>query len=244
MDVAIIGASSGIGRAVANIFAENKHNVICSSRDENELDSLVSDLRIRYDIKAYAVAVDLTNNLSIKKFIKRSYELFKTIDCCIVTAAVVDSVDKPYYDEEELINTTNANYTGIALTLNEISRRMAGGDSGVTMCLSSVAGDRGRQSNFIYGASKSALITYLQGLRMKMYKHNVHVITVLPGYIDTIMAYGRIRNSLAVSPQYAARKIYKLVKSKRNIVYIPPVWWLVMKIIKFIPESIFKRLSL
>jgi short-subunit dehydrogenase len=244
MDVAIIGASSGIGRAVANIFAENKHNVICSSRDENELDSLVSDLRIRYDIKAYAVAVDLTNNLSIKKFIKRSYELFKTIDCCIVTAAVVDSVDKPYYDEEELINTTNANYTGIALTLNEISRRMAGGNSGVIMCLSSVAGDRGRQSNFIYGASKSALITYLQGLRMKMYKHNVHVITVLPGYIDTIMAYGRIRNSLAVSPQYAARKIYKLVKSKRNIVYIPPVWWLVMKIIKLVPESIFKRLSL
>ena len=244
MDVAIIGASSGIGRAVANIFAENKHNVICSSRDENELDSLVSDLRIRYDIKAYAVAVDLTNNLSIKKFIKRSYELFKTIDCCIVTAAVVDSVDKPYYDEEELINTTNANYTGIALTLNEISRRMAGGDSGVTMCLSSVAGDRGRQSNFIYGASKSALITYLQGLRMKMFKHNVHVITILPGYIDTIMAYGRIRNSLAVSPQYAARKIYKLVKSKRNIVYILPVWWLIMKIIKLVPESIFKRLSL
>ena len=244
MDVAIIGASSGIGRAVANIFAENKHNVICSSRDENELDSLVSDLRIRYDIKAYAVAVDLTNNLSIKKFIKRSYELFKTIDCCIVTAAVVDSVDKPYYDEEELINTTNANYTGIALTLNEISRRMAGGNSGVIMCLSSVAGDRGRQSNFIYGASKSALITYLQGLRMKMYKHNVHVITVLPRYIDTIMAYGRIRNSLAVSPQYAARKIYKLVKSKRNIVYILPVWWLIMKIIKLVPESIFKRLSL
>ena len=244
MDVAIIGASSGIGRAVANIFAENKHNVICSSRDENELDSLVSDLRIRYDIKAYAVAVDLTNNLSIKKFIKRSYELFKTIDCCIVTAAVVDSVDKPYYDEEELINTTNANYTGIALTLNEISRRMAGDNSGTIMCLSSVAGERGRQSNFIYGASKSALITYLQGLRMKMFKHNVHVITVLPGYIDTIMAYGRIRNSLAVSPQYAARKIYKLVRSKRNIVYIPPVWWLIMKIVKLIPEVIFKRLSL
>ena len=244
MDVAIIGASSGIGRAVANIFAENKHNVICSSRDENELDSLVTDLRIRYDIKAYAVPVDLTNNLSIKKFIKRSYELFKTIDCCIVTAAVVDSVDKPYYDEEELINTTNANYTGIALTLNEISRRMAGDNSGTIMCLSSVAGVRGRQSNFIYGASKSALITYLQGLRMKMYKRNVHVITVLPGYIDTIMAYGRIRNSLAVSPQYAARKIYKLVKSKRNIVYILPVWWLIMKIIKLVPESIFKRLSL
>ena len=244
MDVAIIGASSGIGRAVANVFAENKHNVICSSRDENELDSLVSDLRIRYDIKAYAVAVDLTNNLSIKKFIKRSYELFKTIDCCIVTAAVVDSVDKPYYDEEELINTTNANYTGIALTLNEVSRRMAGGNSGVIMCLSSVAGDRGRKSNFIYGASKAALITYLQGLRMMMFKHNVHVITVLPGYIDTIMAYGRVQNCLAVSPQYAARKIYKLVKSKRNIVYILPVWWLIMKIIKLVPESIFKRLSL
>jgi short-subunit dehydrogenase len=149
-----------------------------------------------------------------------------------------------YYDEESLINTTMTNFIGIASVLNEISRRMINNNSGMIICLSSVAGERGRQSNFIYGASKSALNTYLQGLRSKLFKHNVYVITVLPGYVDTLMSYGKVKSQFAVSPYYVARKIYKLTKNKKDIVYVPSVWWLIMKIIKLIPEAIFKRLNL
>jgi len=243
MNVVVVGSSSGIGREVANVFSQEGHNVICSSRDEKELHWLVSDLKIRYDCEAYAVPVDVTNISSIKTFINKIYEYFKAVDCIVVTTATMPENDMAYYNEEGLVITTMTNYIGIALILNEISRRMVANHSGIIICLSSVAGERGRQSNFIYGASKSALTTYLQGLRMKLYKQNVRVTTVLPGYVDTLMSYGKVKKQLAVSPQYVARRIYKLAKSDKNVVYIPRIWWLIMKIIKLVPETIFKRIG-
>ena len=242
MNVVIIGASSGVGREVAHIFSQEGHKVICGSRDEKELEWLVSDLKIRYNCAAYGIPIDVTKKSSIKTFIEKIDEHFTTIDCVIVTTGTMPANEIPYHDEQELITTTMTNYTGIALVLNKISRRMVNNHSGIIICLSSVAGIRGRQSNFIYGASKSALNTYLQGLRMKMYQHNVRVVTILPGYVDTPMSYGKVKQRYAVSPRYVARKIYKLTKGNRNVVYVPPIWWLIMRIIRFIPESIFKRL--
>jgi len=244
VNVLIIGASSGIGIEVAHVFSREGHNVICSSRDEKELEYLVSDLKIRYNCRAYAVPVDITQISLINNLIKEIYEIFQTINCVVITAATMPADETPYYDQKALINTTMTNYIGISLVLNEISQKMVNNNSGTIICLSSVAGECGRQSNFVYGASKSALTTYLQGLRMKLYKHNVHVITVLPGYVDTLMSYGRVKSQFVVSPHYVAKKIYKLTKSNRNIVYIPFVWWLIMRIIKSIPETIFKRLHL
>lgn len=244
MNVLIIGASSGVGKEVAHIFSQKGHNVICSSRDEKELEYLVSDIKIRYGNKAFAVPVDLTNLSSIKKHLKEIYEICQSIDYVIVTAATMPGDEMQYYNEEGLVRTTMTNYTGIALILNEISRRMVENCSGIIICLSSVAGERGRQSNFIYGASKSALNTYLQGLRGKLYRYNIQVTTVLPGYIDTLMSYGKVKSSLAVTPKYVSRKIYSLTEKRRDVVYIPHVWWLIMKILKSIPEGIFKRLNL
>ena len=243
MNVIIIGASSGIGREVAHVFARGGHNVICGARDEKELAWLVSDLEIRYDCHAFGIPVDLTQNASIKNLIKKIYAEFKTIDCIVITAGTMPGNDMPYYHEKGLIQTTMTNYIGTALILNEISRQMIKQNHGVIICLGSVAGERGRQSNFIYGASKSALKTYLQGLRMKLYPSNVRVITVLPGYVDTPMAFGKVRKQFAVSPRYVAEKIYKLTQSNRNVVYLPPIWWLIMTILKIIPEALFKRLK-
>ena len=244
MNVLIIGASSGVGKEVAHVFSKKGHDVICSSRDAKELNYLVSDLKIRYGIKAYTVPVDLTDIPFIKKYLKDIYEIFQSIDCVIVTAATMPGNEMQYYNEEGLTRTTLTNYIGIALILNEISRGMASNCSGKIICLSSVAGERGRPSNFIYGASKAALNTYLQGLRGKLYKYNVQVTTVLPGYIDTLMSYGRVKSSLAVSPRYVSKIIYSLTEKKKDVVYIPHVWWLIMKIVKSIPEAIFKRLNL
>ena len=243
MNVLIIGASSGIGREVAHVLSQEGHNVICSSRDEKELVELTSDLKVRYDCHAYPVAVDLMQLSMINSFVNHVYQIFETLNCVIITAAEMPNEERPFYDQKELFNTGMTNYLGIAAVLNEISRRMMVINSGIIICLSSLAGERGRQSNFIYGASKSALSTYLQGLRMKLYKYDVHVITVLPGYVDTLMSYGKVKAIFAASPSYVARRIYNLTRSKRNVVYIPAIWWLVMRILKFIPETIYKRLT-
>ena len=163
-------------------------------------------------------------------------------NCVIITAATMPSNEMEYYDQKGLLDTTMTNYIGIASVLNEISRRMLKTNSGTIICLASVAGERGRQSNFIYGATKSAMITYLQGLRMKLYKFNIHVITVMPGYVDTLMSYGKVKEILSVSPNYVAKRIYNIRKSNRNVVYIPRIWWFIIKLLKMIPELIFKRL--
>ncbi len=243
MNILIVGASSGIGREVAHIFSREGHDVICSSRDEKELEYLICDLKIRYGNNAYAVPGDLTETYSVENFVEKIYGTFKDLDCVIITAGTMPGDTKPYHDKEELVKTTMTNYIGIALILNEISSRMAVNKSGLIICFSSVAGERGRMSNFVYGASKAALIHYLQGLRMRMHKHGVHVMTVLPGYVDTLMAYGKVKAHFAVSPGYVARKIYKASETKKNTIYIPGVWWLIMKIIKSVPETIFKRLN-
>lgn len=244
MNVLIIGASSGIGRESAHVFAQEGHNVICSSRDKEELEYLVSDLKLRYDCKAYAVSVDLTQLSKINSYVVEIYKIVQTLDCVVVTVGTMPGDQEHYYNQKELLHTAMTNYIGIAAVLNEISTKMREINSGVIVCLSSVAGERGRQSNFIYGATKSALSTYLQGLRMKLNKYNIQVITVFPGYVDTLMSYGKVKAIFAVSPYYFARRIYKLSGSKRNIVYIPVIWWFIARILKSIPEGIYKRLCL
>jgi short-subunit dehydrogenase len=244
LNILIIGASSGIGRECAHVFSSEGHSVICSSRDEDELSNLVCDLSIRYSYKAYAVPLDLTQLTCINNFVKEIYAIFQELDCVIVTAGTMPPGEVEYSDQKALLDTTMTNYIGIAAILNELSKRMMEINAGMIICLSSVAGDRGRQSNFIYGATKSALNAYLQGLRMKLNRHNIQVITVLPGYVDTLMSYGKVRAVLAVSPSYFAKRIYKLSKSRRNIVYVPTIWWLVAKVLKSIPEAIYKRLHL
>ena len=244
MNVLIIGASSGIGRESAHVFTQEGHNVICSSRDKEELEYLVSDLKVRYDCQAYAVSVDLTQLSKINNYVAEIYKIVQTLDCVIVTVGTMPADQVHYSNQKELLDTAMTNYIGIAAVLNEISIKMREINSGVIVCLSSVAGERGRQSNFIHGATKSALSTYLQGLRMKLNKYNIQVITVFPGYVDTLMSYGKVKAIFAVSPYYFARRIYKLSGSKRNIVYVPVIWWFIARILKSIPEGIYKRLRL
>lgn len=242
MKALVVGASSGVGREVAHVFSRKGWDVVCSARDEMELRMLAADLKTRYGGNSYIAPVDIADPVSISRFAGDLYETHGSIDCAVVTAGTLPSDEDEYDDEDELIRVTTTNYVGVALAINEISRRMAADKSGVIICMSSVAGERGRRKNFIYAASKSALTTYLQGLRMKMHGSGVRVVTVVPGYVDTLMAYGKVRKGFAVSPQYVAEKIYGLLGSGKDVAYIPPVWRFIMKMVKLVPESVFKRL--
>lgn len=243
MNVLIIGASSGIGKETAYVFSRNGWDVICCARDETELHRLTGDLEIRYGGKIDAIPVDLADPSSIRRFVDGLYETHADIDCVVVTAGTLPINEDDYANDGELIRTTMTNYIGIALVINAISHRMAERKAGIIICLSSVAGDRGRGKNFIYGASKSALTTYLQGLRMRLYPEGVRVVTVVPGYVDTLMSYGKIKKGLAVTPQYVASKIFNLLESSSDVTYIPPIWWFVMKVIRLVPEKIFKKIG-
>jgi len=130
------------------------------------------------------------------------------------------------------------------LALNLLANHFEQKHKGFIAVLSSVAGDRGRQSNYLYGSAKGGLTTYLQGLRNRLYHSGVHVVTVKPGFVDTRMVYGRPGLPLVASPQAVARDVYRAVKSGRNVIYVPWFWRVIMALVGAVPEGLFKRLKM
>jgi len=149
------------------------------------------------------------------------------------------------FDKKNTEKIIDINYAKLVPLLNFFAEKMERQRSGTMIVLSSVAGDRGRQSNFIYGSAKAGLTAYLSGLRNYLFSKKVHVLTVKPGFMDTKMTEGLPLNpKLTATPKQAAAVIYKAYKNQRNVVYVLPVWFLIMMIIRNIPEFIFKKLKL
>ncbi|HLW74578.1 MAG TPA: SDR family NAD(P)-dependent oxidoreductase, partial [Gammaproteobacteria bacterium] len=128
--------------------------------------------------------------------------------------------------------------------LTLLAQRMQPEGRGVIAAISSVAGDRGRQSNYIYGSAKAALSAYLSGLRQRLAKSGVAVVTIKPGFVDTPMTRDFKKGTLWASPQSVARGIVRAIDRRRSVVYLPWFWWGIMLVIKHIPEGIFKRIKL
>ena len=155
------------------------------------------------------------------------------------------STEDGLYDDENTERIIDVNYAKLVPVLNFFAKKMESKRTGTMIVLSSVAGERGRQSNFIYGSAKAALTAYLSGLRNYLFDKKVHVLTVKPGFMDTKMTEGLPLNpALTASPKKAAEGIYKAFKNKNNIAYVLPIWAIIMLIIRNIPEFIFKKLKL
>lgn len=153
--------------------------------------------------------------------------------------------DEGLYDNDNTERIIDINYAKLVPVLNFFAKKMESKRSGTMVVLSSVAGERGRQSNFIYGSAKAGLTAYLSGLRNFLFDKKVHVLTVKPGFMDTKMTEGLPLNpALTATPKKAAQNIYKAYKNKKDVVYVLPIWRFIMLIIKNIPEFIFKKLKL
>jgi decaprenylphospho-beta-D-erythro-pentofuranosid-2-ulose 2-reductase len=128
--------------------------------------------------------------------------------------------------------------------LERLAAHMQQRGGGTIAAISSVAGDRGRKSNYLYGAPKAALSVYLEGLRYRMSAHGVHVLTIKPGFVDTPMTFGRTPKALTASPHRVARDIHRALQRRRSVLYTPWFWWWIMLIIRMIPAPIFRRMSI
>jgi len=149
------------------------------------------------------------------------------------------------YDNRNTERIISINYSRLVPVINYFAHKFESRRSGTIIGLSSVAGDRGRQSNFIYGSAKAAFTAYLSGLRNYLFEKKVHVMTVKPGFMATKMTEGMPLNpALTATPKQAAAYIFKAYKSRRNITYVLPVWAVIMMIIRNIPEFLFKKLKL
>ena len=240
--VLILGATSDIAQALAYEFAGHGYSLALAARQPARLVALVSDLQIRHKVAAKAVAFEALDYTGHAAFYDR---LEPKPDVAICVFGYLGRQEVGQADFTEAARIIQTNYTGAVSILNVIANDFEQRQAGTIIGLSSVAGDRGRQSNYLYGSAKAGLTAYLSGLRNWLFRANVKVITVRLGFVRTGMTAGmNLPGPLTATPQQTARAIFKAYQRKQDNVYILPVWRYIMLVIRCLPEFIFKRLNL
>jgi short-subunit dehydrogenase len=241
--VMIVGATSAIARATAAAFAAQGHEIYLAGRNADELERIAADLAIRYRINArwgIFIAEDMASHAGF--FNQAMAEMGEMRGVVLAMGMLGDQQaarDFPLGAEVIMVN-----FTAAASILSHCANYLEARKQGFIIGISSVAGDRGRQSNYPYGAAKAGLSAYLQGLRNRLFHSGVRVITVKPGFVDTAMTYGMAGLFLVASPQYMGERIVAALNKSADVVYLPWFWRYIMLIIKNIPEAIFKKLKL
>ena len=241
--VLILGATSAIARATAAAFAARGAALYLASRDLDELQRIAADLQLRHGV---AVHFGLFNAEAIETHEAFMREVIKEMPDIsgVVLAFGYLGDQQAARDFDVGTKVIVGNFTGAASILSLCANYFESLKRGFIIGISSVAGDRGRQSNYVYGAAKGALSIYLQGLRNRLFSSGVRVITIKPGFVDTAMTYGMPKLFLVASPQSIGERIVAALGKSADVVYLPWFWRYIMLIIKHIPEPIFKRLKL
>lgn len=238
----VLGGRSDIGRAVAYKFAKSGFDILLASKDPMELSDDISDLQIRHGINARAIQLDVLDFDSHDRFIEEAGPGLAGVVCVVGYLGNQMAAENDFKEAKRIIDT---NFTGCVSIISRIARIFEIQKSGFIIGVSSVAGDRGRQSNYLYGSAKSGFTTYLSGLRNRLVKSNVSVITVKPGFVNTKMTAGlNLPGLLTAQPEEVANDIYKALRRHRDIVYSKWFWKYIMVVIKAIPETLFKRMKL
>jgi len=243
MNLLILGANSDVAYATAQQFAVNlKADLFLASRDLELLDKKARDLEIRYAVNARAMVFDAADTATHKTFYQ---SLDPRPDGVITAFGYLGDQTLAQNDFDEALKVIQTNFIGAASILEIVAADFERRGQGFIIGISSVAGERGRQSNYFYGAAKGALSIYLSGLRNRLSKHRIRVITVLPGFIETKMTQSLALPALLTAlPEQVAADIFAAYHKSRDVVYTRWFWRWIMAVINAIPESLFKRLSL
>lgn len=239
----ILGATSTIARCFARMAAARGDGVLLAGRDMGELQAIATDCGHRGAPVAEAIAFDARDPASFDPIIARA----KKIDGTLSVAVFVGSMpDQSEIDADPaLVDGTIADsFTGPARFLTAIAPLLEERGTGTVVGVGSVAGDRGRLGNYVYGSSKAGFHAYLSGLRNRLGRSGVHVVTVKPGTVDTAMTWGMEKLPFLAQPETVAGDILKAADRRKDVLYTPIIWWPVMTVIRSIPERIFKKMEI
>jgi decaprenylphospho-beta-D-erythro-pentofuranosid-2-ulose 2-reductase len=240
--VLILGARSDIGMAVAHRFAAQGYRVQLAARDAASLETDKSDIEVRHGASVTLHEFDALATQTHAAFVAGLPELPAIAVCAVGLLGDQTASER---DAKSAIQVMRSNYEGPASILAELANRFVERGSGTLVGISSVAGLRGRATNYVYGSAKAALTTFLSGLRNRLARHDVHVVTILPGFVATRMTeHMDLPKLMTARPQEVAEAIHRAAEKKYNIIYVRPVWRVVMSAIKLIPESVFKKMRL
>lgn len=246
-NVIVLGATGGIAQALCRVLAGRGCRLLLAGRDAAALDTLAADLRVRYGgdhpVEVFD-ALDFDQHAAFwQRCVERLQGRIETVILCYGSLAAQQVTQT---DLGELRRLIDVNFTSAASLLTLAAATLEQRRGGCLAAISSVAGDRGRQSNYSYGAAKAGLTAFLQGLRNRLHPAGVAVVTVKPGFVDTPMTAGLVdpRGPLVAAPERVARDIDRAIRRRRAVVYTPWFWRPIMLVIRALPEGIFKRLRL
>lgn len=243
-NILIIGATSAIAQATIRLYAQQQANLYLLGRNSEQLATIANDAKIRGANQVHFQPFDVNQFNDHTHVLHAVFEQLKTVDIVLIAHGTLPDQIACQQNVELTLEEFNTNAISSLSLLTILANRLEAQNHGTIAVITSVAGDRGRQSNYVYGAAKSMVSTFLQGLRNRLAPHNVHVLDIKPGFVDTPMTAEFKKGALWAQPEQVAKSIVRAIKSHKNTLYTPVFWAGIMFIIRMIPETIFKRLKL
>lgn len=243
-NILIIGATSAIAEAVARQYAQAGNALFLVGRNQEKLDTISKDLTIRGATKADFYALDMNQIDQHETMLSAATEALGSIDIVLIAHGTLPNQDECQNSVAVSLQEFNTNALSTIALLTLLANQLEQQGSGKIGVISSVAGDRGRQSNYLYGSAKAAVSAFLSGLRNRLASKGIQVLTIKPGFVDTPMTAEFDKGPLWAKPESVAADIISAFDKNRNTLYTPWFWQGIMMIICSIPEFIFKKLKL
>jgi short-subunit dehydrogenase len=244
MKVLVFGATSAIAQAACRIMAERGDDLLLAARDKAKLDAVAQDLRVRGKGKVETAVVDALDFAAHAPLVEQAERALGGLDALLVAHGTLTDQKKAEADVNYARREMDVNFGSVVSLVTPVAQRFEARGAGVICVISSVAGDRGRASNYVYGSAKAATTAFLSGLRNRLHGKGVAVVTVKPGPVDTPMTAHLKKGLLMASPEKVGRGIVRAMDRRKDVVYLPGHWRAIMFVIRHVPEFLFKRTRL
>ncbi len=244
MKILIIGATSAIAHETAKFFARDGAELFLVARNNEKLEDVSNDLKVRGAKRTDTFLLDLNDLDRHQEMIQTAIDTFGGLDMVLISHGTLGDQQLCEQSVEKTLEELTTNFTSVISLLTLLANYFEQQKRGRIAVVSSVAGDRGRRSNYVYGTAKGAVSIFLQGLRGRLSKSGVTVVTVKPGLVDTPMTASMKKGLLFAQPRKVGKGIYQAMMKGKQVVYLPWFWGPIMLVVKSIPESVFKKVSI
>jgi len=241
--ILILGATSAIAEHCARLWAEQGRALFLVARNEDRLAAIASDLRVRGASSVDTFTLDLNNFDKHEEMLARADKSMGGIDITLIAHGTLSNQEACEHSVEVTMQELRTNALSTVSLLTLIANEFQSKRSGTIAVISSVAGDRGRANNYVYGSAKAMVTALASGLRQRLHKSNVSVVTIKPGFVDTPMTASFKKGILWAQPYAVGKKIVRAIEKQKFEIYVPTFWVIVMLVIKVLPNRIFSRLS-
>lgn len=242
--ILIIGATSAIAEAVARLYATRNASLYLLARNRNRGEAIAQDLTVRGAAEARNDTFNASDLAAHADVLESAWAAFGGFDVVLIAHGTLPDQARCDTDTDYALREFTINGVSTIALANRIAQKLEVQGTGTLAIISSVAGDRGRASNYLYGAAKAAVSAYASGLRQRSNARGINVLTIKPGFVDTPMTAAFKKGALWAKPDQIARGIVHAIGKRRSVVYLPRFWWPIMTLIRCIPEFVFRRIKL